>query len=342
MLLQGREIGVATQITGIGEILMDVFESGSATVGGAPFNVAFQAHQLLSASGRGRGDMVSAVGEDRWGRHILAAVKDASISTEYLAVNKEHPTGIASVFVGGGEAGFEILPDAAWDFLESDAAMDALAKRTNAVAFGSLAQRLPTSGKVIREFVGKVVGHRLFDVNLRQNTTDKKKNYSVEVIDESCKVATIVKTNEVELEEISEMLGFSGSSGSALGSAPGSGYAIWMARKQERLWGQMEQLLKRYGLYAVAVTRGGKGAMLMTEGERVQLEDSRLKKDEIHPVGAGDAFSAGLLYGLTQGVPLATSARLADKLASWVTQYESSTPRLTEAIKAELRAIEEG
>ncbi len=315
-----------TQITGIGEILMDVFESGSATVGGAPFNVAFQAHQLLSASGRGRGDMVSAVGEDKWGRHILTTVKDASISTEYIAMDAKHPTGIASVFVGGGEAGFEILPDVAWDFLTGDAATDGLGRRSDAVAFGSLAQRLPTSGKMIRDFVAKVDGHRLFDVNLRQNTTDKKKNYSAEVVDESCKVASIVKTNEAELEEMSEMLGLGVVTGDA----------------EERLWQQMAKMRERYGLFAVAVTRGGKGAMLMTESERVQLEDSKLKKDEIHPVGAGDAFSAGLLYSLTQGLPLERSARLADRLASWVTGYESSTPRLTEEIKAELKAIEEG
>ena len=304
---------------------MDVFESGTATVGGAPFNVAFQAHQLLTANGRGRGDMVSAVGEDEWGRHILAAVEDAGISTEYIAVNAKHSTGIASVFVGGGEAGFEIKPNAAWDFLGGDAATDGLAKRSNAVAFGTLAQRLPTSGKMIRYFVSKVDGHRLFDVNLRQNTTDKKKNYSAEVIDESCKVATIVKTNEVELEEIIELLGFGPVTGDV----------------EERSWLQMEQMIEQYGLYAVAVTRGGKGALLMTRDERVRLEDSKLKKDEIHPVGAGDAFSAGLLYSLTQGLPLAKSALLADKLASWVTRYDSATPRLTDEIKAELRAIEE-
>ena len=314
-----------TQITGIGEILMDVFESGAATVGGAPFNVAFQAHQLLTMNGRGRGDMVSSVGEDKWGRHILAAVKDASISTEYIAVNAKHPTGIASVFVGGGEAGFEILPDAAWDFLSGDAATDALALKSNAVAFGSLAQRLPTSGKMIREFVAKVDGHRLFDVNLRQNTTDRKKNYSAEVLEESCRVASIVKTNEVELQEIGEMLGF------AVG-APGD----------DRLWELMERLRQRYGLYAVAVTRGGMGALLLTESERVRLEDSKLKKEEIHPVGAGDAFSAGLLYGLTQGLALERSARVADRLASWVTQFDSATPRLTEEIMGELRGIEEG
>jgi fructokinase len=328
--LQGRaDVTAKTQITGIGEILMDVFESGSATVGGAPFNVAFQAHQLLTANDRGRGDMVSAVGDDRWGGHILATVAGAGISTEYIRVNPEHPTGIASVFVGGGEAGFEIAPDAAWDYLETlsgDGAIAALIARSNAVAFGSLAQRSALSGAAIRDLVGKVNGHRLYDVNLRQNTTDKVKGYSVEVIDQSCAVATIVKTNEAELEEMSEMLGFNVRSGD----------------REERLWTRMARLRTQYGLYAVAVTRGGKGAMLMTEETRVQLEDSKLKPEEIHPVGAGDAFSAGLLYGLTQELTLEKSARLADRLASWVTQYESSTPRLTEEIKGELRGIEEG
>lgn len=322
-------MSLTAQITGIGEILMDVFESGSATVGGAPFNVAFQAHQLLTAYGRGRGDMVSAVGNDTWGRHILGTVADARISTEFIHIEPRHPTGTASVFVGRGEAGFEIRPDVAWDYLEwleVDAAVDALARRTDAVAFGSLAQRSPMSGAAIRAFVAKVKGHRLYDVNLRQNTTDGEKGYSIEVIDRSCVVASIVKTNEAELDEIGEMLGFAAATGD----------------REDRTWTQMERLRKQYGLFAIAVTRGGKGAMLMSDGLRVQLEDSKLRPEEIHPVGAGDAFSAGLLYGLTQGLPLERSARLADKLASWVTQYESSTPRLTEGIKRELRAIEEG
>ena len=313
-----------TQITGIGEILMDVFEAGNATVGGAPFNVAFQAHQLLTATRRGRGDIVSAVGDDRWGHHILAAVEDANISRDYISIEPSHPTGIASVFVGGGEAGFEIAPDAACDYLTGDAARDDLARRSNAVAFGSLAQRSPLSGVMIREFVAKVKGHRLYDMNLRQNTTDGERGYSVEIIDQSCSVASIVKCNGAELDEISQMLGFAATSGDS----------------EERLWMQMARLRKQYGLFAVAVTRGGKGAMLMTEDLRVQLEDSKLRPDEIHPVGAGDAFSAGLLYGLTQGWSLETSALTADKLASWVTQYESATPRLTDAILQELREME--
>lgn len=313
-----------TRITGIGEILMDVFEAGNATVGGAPYNVAFQAHQLLTASNRGHGSIVSAVGQDKWGDHILASLAEAGVSTEYITVNPSSPTGMASVFVHSGDAGFEIARDAAWDYLKTDARTDGLAAESDAVAFGSLAQRCSSSGEMIRDFVGKVKGHRFYDVNLRRNTTDGVRGYSPEIIDQSCRVATIVKCNEAELEELCEMFGFSA-----------SGKDV-----EERMWLQMEQLRSHFGLFTIAVTRGAKGAMLIAADLRVQLEDSRIPSDNIHPVGAGDAFSAGLLYGLTQGLSLDVSAHLADKLASWVTQFDSATPRLTVSIREELEKIE--
>lgn len=303
---------------------MDVFEGGNATVGGAPFNVAFQAHQLLTASNRGRGDMVSAIGTDKWGRHILSALEDASISAEYVAVNPDHPTGVASVFVGAGEAGFEIAPDAAWDYLEGSASTDNLARESTAVAFGSLAQRSPRSGEMVRDFVGKVKGHRLYDVNLRRNTTDGICGYSVEIVDSSCRVATIMKCNEAELDELGTMLGFSAAAGNT----------------EDRIAAQMARLRGMYGLFAVIVTRGAKGAMLMTEDVQTQLPDSMLGSQKINPVGAGDAFSAGLLYGLTQGWSIRSSGEIADRLASWVTGFESATPRLTPEIKSALDEIE--
>jgi hypothetical protein len=48
-------------VVGIGEILMDVFENGEATLGGAPFNVAFHVHQLLNALSLGEAVVLSAV-----------------------------------------------------------------------------------------------------------------------------------------------------------------------------------------------------------------------------------------------------------------------------------------
>jgi sugar/nucleoside kinase (ribokinase family) len=181
---------------------------------------------------------------------------------------------------------------------------------------------------MIRDFVSRVPGHRLYDINLRRNTTDGVAGYSAEIIDRSCAVATIVKANEGELTELSQEFGFSSAGASGVSDQTGL------------LWSQMEQLRKRYGLWAVVVTRGGKGALLLTEDSRVQLPDSTLPPDRIHPVGAGDAFSAGLLYSLTQNLPLEQSARIADKLASWVTGYTAATPTLTEEIKQQLSALQ--
>jgi fructokinase len=313
------------RIAGIGEILMDVFEDGSATLGGAPFNVAFHAAQLLRSSGEGSAEIVSAVGADERGKSIAEAVKAAGFSTEYLAIDAKHPTGIANVVLSGTNAGFEIAPVAAWDYLTTTVATDELAASLSAVAFGSLAQRRSESGAMIREFVAGVPGHRLYDVNLRRNTTNGVRGYSREIIDKSCAIATIVKLNDGELAEICGEFGFSSQ------GADGT----------EGQWQQMAKLREHYKLPTVVLTRGAQGALLLSEDERIELPDSTLDQRQIHPVGAGDAFSAGLLYSLTQGLPLSLCARIADRLASWVTGFASATPALTPEMLREIKALKE-
>lgn len=318
------------QIVGIGEVLMDVFADGTATMGGAPFNVAFHAHQLLKAGGRGSGVVASAVGQDEWGRHIVAAVRDAGMSDRYLVLNAHFPTGIANVFLDGSEAGYEIPAGQAWDHLPWDAALEELSQHTSAVAFGSLAQRSEGSAATIQRFVSQVRGPRLFDVNLRQNSTDRVKGYSAAILDAGCRLATIVKCNEAELEEIGTLLALPD-----LGAGPDE------TADEERLEQRMEQLRARYTLTVVVVTRGAKGAMLRSADVTLRLPDSTLAPGSIHPVGAGDAFSAGLLVSIAQGSDLATGARIADRLASWVTGYASATPELTPGILADLQALEQ-
>jgi fructokinase len=313
-----------TQIVGIGEVLMDLFEDGSASIGGAPFNVAFQAHQLLVANECGQGTIATAVGLDDWGRFIITAVREAGMSTDHIIINPRYPTGIADVFVHAGEAGYDIPPDRAWDHLDADASLDELAAETSAVAFGSLAQRAAPSFNAIHRFIAKVAGPRLYDVNLRHNSTDGVKGYSAEIVHSSCHLATLVKCNVAELAEVYCLLN--------LPPLHSTG--------DQLLLDQMNHLRTAYGLQVVVVTRGARGALLRSATQTLQLPDSTLPLDSIHPVGAGDAFSAGLLYGLTRGLPLETTARLADRLASWVTGYASATPDMTPDLLVELRAIE--
>jgi sugar/nucleoside kinase (ribokinase family) len=168
-------------------------------------------------------------------------------------------------------------------------------------------------------------------VNLRQNTTDQVKGYNADILRESCELATVVKCNSGELEEMCDMLGLARVTPAVSTSATGT---------VQQLEASMEQLRSRYSLDVVVVTRGAQGALLRSSTDTIRLQDSTLPLDAIHPVGAGDAFSAGLLYGLTQGCSLHDSALLADCLASWVTGYASATPTLTPQILAKLRALE--
>jgi fructokinase len=306
-------------IVGIGEALVDIFESGEATVGGAPFNVAFHAHQLLTANGSGTGCIVSAIGNDPWGRLILSKCQAASMDTDFIYVNSTNPTGTAYVYEGNADAGFQINPNVAWDYLNPDPKLLQLAARCSAVAFGSLAQRSFQSRTTIQDFVRRVQGIRLYDVNLRRNTTDGVAGYTREIILESCDLATHVKANDSECEEIAQLLEFDLQSRDA----------------NDRLLEFSHRLQKEFQITGIIVTRGAQGAFYISADQQFQLADSTLDQGTIHPVGAGDAFSAAVLFGLTSGWSTTATLNLAEHLAEWVVQHETATPLLS----AELRAL---
>jgi len=309
-------------VVGIGEVLMDVFENGEATVGGAPFNVTFHLHQLLQALSMGEALFLSAVGADDWGRRIRSTMAAAGMSAHYLAV-VEQATGCALVFEHEGGAGFEIESDVAWDRIRlNDSALE-LAGRCTATVFGTLAQRSAVSRASIRRFVSSVGGHRLYDVNLRRNTRSGIAGYTAEIIAESLRLATVVKMNDTELEEVATLLGF-------LPEAAGA---------HERILSQMEWLGREFGLDAVAVTRGAKGALLVSRGKHLRLPDSTFDQARVHPVGAGDSFAAGLLFGIMQGWLPEDSLALANLLSSWVVQHLSATPPLNGDVLAAIRDL---
>jgi len=309
-------------VVGIGEVLMDIFESGEATAGGAPFNVTFHLHQLLTALSMGEAVFLSAVGHDRWGSHIRSVVAAAGMSTDYLA-EVDRATGTALVFVREGGAGFEIQPDVAWDFIRLSDRARALANRCDAVVFGSLAQRSEVSRQSIQHFVSQVNGHRLYDVNLRRNTTDGVAGYNAEIIANSLRLATVVKMNDLELEEVGLMLGFASES----------------RDPEERILLSMERLRKEFSLHAVAVTRGPKGALLAADGNQLNLPDSGLDQALVHPVGAGDSFAAGMLFGIMQGWTPEDSLELANILSSCVVLHVSATPPLPGSVLSEVRDL---
>jgi fructokinase len=301
------------EIVGLGEVLMDIFEDGTATLGGAPLNVAFHCHQLFAVTGGGTGTIVSAIGRDVWADRIENELTSAGLSTEYIQ-RSELPTGTAIVRVANGEAGFEITSDVAWDTLRATRATDALAARCNGVAFGSLAQRSDVSYKMIRDFVGRVSGIRLYDVNLRRNATNGIAGYNEEIVASSCAIANIVKMNLTELNELSAMFGFHA------GSHEGPP------------WSLLEAFRDRFSLTAVIVTRGARGALFCSGSERIETPTCPVVINQVHPVGAGDAFTAGVLFGLSQNWSSTNTLWVASNMGWWVAQHVSATVPLSPEI----------
>jgi fructokinase len=140
----------------------------------------------------------------------------------------------------------------------------------------------------------------VFDVNLRQAF------YSAEVLAESLKMASIAKLNHEELPIIANLMGIGGANEELA------------ARK----------LLDVYGLELVCITRGANGSLLVNRFE--SNEHSGIPVQVADTVGAGDAFTAGLVHVYLQGASLPTINDLANRMGAWVTSQPGDViPRST-------------
>jgi fructokinase len=300
---------------GIGEVLYDVFEDGTATLGGAPLNFAVHAHQLASQFRVGYGTIVSCVNSDPRGYKILDSLDRLGISTRYIGRDSSHPTGSVSVFIRNGEPCYQIEAGAAWDYMTDRPALKELAGKCDALCFGSLAQRSPVSRETIRNFLQNAPqAIRLYDVNLRRNTLTGEAGYTPEIVDYGCRAATIVKANQGELFTILDLLGI---------DSPADRTLTGIRRG-------MEQLLAHFPAQAVVITRGAEGTVVLKRDAEFDLSTPAAAGGTPHPVGAGDACSAGILFGIALGWDLRTTMQLANRMGADVAAYPSATPPLSE------------
>lgn len=287
-------------VVGLGEILWDRLPGGKQ-LGGAPANFAYHAFMLGANS-----YVASCVGSDELGREITERLASLKLDQRYIAFDRTHPTGTVDVELdANGKPNFIIQEDVAWDFIPTTPALLDLARRTDAVCFGSLCQRSSVSRNTIRRFLRATRADclRVFDINLRQRC------YSRQIVEDSLKLSKVLKLNDDELPVVAALLGLKGSETSVL-----------------------EQLTARYGLCLVALTKGEKGSILYTPerssthpGFRVEVVDS---------VGAGDAFTAALVMGLLRGDELDRIHAFANRLAAYVCSQRGATPEIpTELIR---------
>lgn len=88
-----------------------------------------------------------------------------------------------------------------------------------------------------------------------------------------------------------------------------------------------EQLARR--VRALIVTQGANGSLIYTEGDCLAIPPAR-PKAALDPTGCGDAYRAGLIYGLLEELDWPTIGRIASlmgaiKVESYGTQNHSFT-----------------
>lgn len=69
------------------------------------------------------------------------------------------------------------------------------------------------------------------------------------------------------------------------------------------------EIKSRYGCALVGLTKGGRGATILCEGEFLETPAFQVPGGCVDTTGAGDAFHAGFIYGLLQGEDIETTLK---------------------------------
>ena len=276
-------------IVGIGEILWDMLPAGKA-LGGAPANFAYHALRLGE-----EGWAVSAIGDDPLGAEIMDIVTRKKL--RHIIAVTDKPTGTVQVELDDkGVPGYNIKEDVAWDNIPFTPEMEALAARADAVCFGSLVQRMASRDSVLRFLrATRPEALRVFDINLRQHY------YSREVIDESLKLADILKINDEEIRIVADMFGLGDDDTAAC-----------------------RALIARYGLQLVILTKGADGSEVITADKSFPQKAGKVKV--VDTVGAGDSFTAAFVVAYLRGLSLSDAQRLANETAAYVCSCKGAMP----------------
>lgn len=282
-------------VVGMGEALWDVLPEGKK-IGGAPANFAYHVSQFGLTS-----CVVSAVGADALGKEIQENLTSKGLN--HLIAEVPYPTGTVQVEIDqAGVPQYEIKENVAWDNIPYTAQLEALAQRTQAVCFGSLAQRNVVSRETINRFLDAMPQREdslvVFDVNLRQGF------YNKEILCNSMKHCNILKINDEELVTVSRMFGYPG------------------IDLQDKCW----ILMGKYNLKMLILTCGINGSYVFTPGN-VSIQPTP-KVDVADTVGAGDSFTAAFIASVMKGKSVAEAHSIAVRTSAFVCTKDGAMPVL--------------
>ena len=284
-------------IVGLGEALWDCLPNGSK-LGGAPANFAYHTSQFGFDA-----YAVSALGNDALGDQTVKEFGERHL--HYIMPRVPFPTGTVQVQLDAdGVPTYDIKRDVAWDNIPFTPEVEALARRTDCVCFGSLAQRSEVSRTTIYRFLATMPKSslKIFDINLRQNF------YTKEIIQESLRQCDILKINDEELFTIGRLFDYPG------------------LDIENKCW----LILGKYNLKMLVLTCGTNGSYVFAPGEKSFQPTPHV--DVVDTVGAGDSFTGSFAAAILSGMPITDAHRLAVEVSAYVCTQQGAMPRLPQQL----------
>ena len=279
----------------VGEILWDIIGK-EKFFGGAPLNVAAN----LSALGV-RPWVLSALGRDALGEQALKKMRLADIETELVEISDELSTGTAIVHpeLDGNER-FELPYPVAYDgIVLSDGVKKRICEISpDGIVFGTLgAYRSETVRKTVETVLDMFPDAlSLYDVNLR------KTYFSRELVSSLASRSKIMKLNDGEVGILSPML----------------------FEKNLSISDFAGGVIDTFGCDYVVVTKGENGAVMFGKGSYSAVSGTRC--DVVDTVGAGDAFSAGVLAALLNGVSVDGALKMGNRCGADCVSHAGAFP----------------
>ena len=263
--------------------------------------------------------LLSAVGQDSLGDEILEVAQHKGVNVQFVGRARIGlPTGTVVATVDAmGNATYELVQPVAWDeIIVSAEAVEAVAK-ADALIFGSLASRSPYNLEQLDRLLALKGPLKFFDVNLRPPFADPKR------IVELAAHADVIKLNHDEVGQIASWL----RTGEATPNPPGNPHAVAEA---------CAALSEATKTPRICVTMGAAGAALWDRSTLVCVPAPKVVVKDT--VGAGDAFMAGVMVGLTRGADTQTVLETACRLGAIVASHDGATPLLPQEMIQEFRA----
>jgi fructokinase len=215
------------------------------------------------------------------------------------------PTGTVAATVNAlGDASYEIARPVAWDEIPVALALEAVSQ-SDALVFGSLAGRSLYNRDQLHQLLALKGPLKYLDVNLRPPFIERTH------VLELARLADVIKLNHEELAQLARWVGSSGEvtrSPMDLAAITKDCVALANATKTSR----------------ICITRAEAGAAFWDNGEFVSVPAPAVTVKDT--VGAGDAFMAALVVGLTREIEAETVLRVACQVGGFVASYFGATP----------------